>query len=59
MKTIVNLSVAEFNHIICALEMVKREGEYYGNAEQFWSRHEKLYDMLVFERDELKKRIEK
>jgi hypothetical protein len=50
-KTIVLLSLAEFNHLICALDMAKRNGEYYGNPEQFWKRHDKLYNMLVFERD--------
>lgn len=50
-KTIVLLSMAQFNHIISALELEKRNGEYYGDKEQFWKRHDILYNMLVFERD--------
>lgn len=44
MKTIINLSVAEMNHLICALDMVKLSGTYYGPQDQFWKRHDKLYE---------------
>lgn len=47
----VGLSKAELNHVIAALEVVKRLGEYYGPREQFWKRHEGLYDRLVVRRD--------
>jgi hypothetical protein len=56
-KSIVLLSMAQFNHIISALELEKRNGEYYGDKEQFWKRHDMLYNMLVFERDELTAKI--
>jgi hypothetical protein len=56
-KTTVLLSMAELNHIICALEVIKINGEYYGNREHFWKRHDRLHEMLVVERDELTAKI--
>lgn len=59
MKKTISLSLAEFNHLIDALYGLKVTGEYWGNKEQFLKRHDKLYEMLIGERDELKKKIQK
>lgn len=48
---VVSLSKAELNHVLAALEVVHRSGEYYGPREQFWQRHERLYSRLVERRD--------
>lgn len=47
----VSLSKAELNHVLAALEVVQRSGEYYGPREQFWQRHERLYERLLVERE--------
>lgn len=46
--------MAELNHVLDALHGIKTKGEYWGNKEQFWKRHDKLYEILVQKRDELK-----
>ena len=51
-KTTSLLSMAELNHIICSLEVIKRNGEYYGNQEHFWKRHDRLQKMFVDALDE-------
>ncbi len=47
----IKLTLPELDHIICALEMVKRNGEYYGNREQFWKRHKRVSEIFLKQRD--------
>jgi hypothetical protein len=47
----IKLTLSELDHVICALEMVKENGEYYGNREQFWKRHERVSEIFLKQRD--------
>ncbi len=47
----IKLTLPELDHIIWALEMVKRNGEYYGNREQFWKRHKRVSEIFLKQRD--------
>ena len=40
------LTKAEKNHILYLLEDNYRRGEYYGNKEQYWKRHDRILKKL-------------
>lgn len=42
----VRLTASELTHIIELMFMNKNSGEYYGNREQYWKRHQRILDKL-------------
>ncbi len=42
----VRLTASELTHIIELMFMNKNRGEYYGNREQYWKRHQRILDKL-------------
>lgn len=40
-------SLSEINHIVKVLKENERLGEYYGNKEQYWKRHQNILDKLL------------
>ena len=45
-KKIVKLSKSELNHIIELMYLNKNQGEYYGNREQYWGRHQRILNKI-------------
>lgn len=42
----VKLTSSEVNHIVELMYLNKNKGEYYGNREQYWKRHQRILDKL-------------
>lgn len=51
------LTSAEINHLLGALQSIKDEGYYFGNKQQYWKRHVKLVAKLENELEKTKKAI--
>ncbi len=47
----IKLTLPELDHVIFALKKIKENGEYYGNREQFWKRHERVSEIFLKQRD--------
>ena len=43
---LVKLTSSEINHIIELMYLNKNRGEYYGNREQYWKRHQRILDKI-------------
>jgi hypothetical protein len=42
----IKLTASEINHIIELMYLNKNQGEYYGNREQYWKRHQRILDKI-------------
>ncbi len=43
---LVKLTSSEINHITELMYLNKNKGEYYGNKEQYWKRHQRILDKI-------------
>lgn len=46
MTVTVTFTAAEADHVLTLLRDASLEGSYYGNREQYWRRHERIFDRL-------------
>lgn len=42
----IKLTASEVNHIVELMYLNKNKGEYYGNREQYWKRHQRILDKI-------------
>lgn len=47
MKIILNLKKTELEQLLQYCKWAKRSGDYYGNKEYFWKRHNKIVEELI------------
>jgi len=46
-SNLLEFSLAEKSHLLTLLRDAEERGEYYGNREQYWSRHDKIRSKLL------------